>query len=256
MATSALSLYVARVRQHPKLTRAEELQLVRRVRATGDRAAARTLVMANLHLVVQIASGFRRLHPNLLELVQEGNLALIRALRRYDPARPVTLSAYLSSWIRTYIGRFVLSNLGLVVESDRSSALREVARNLHASVRVWEATLGNDDSDDQSATEIEDPDLIAMALMAEDSFEASDKVVEEREEGQMLRAALPEFERQLTAREREIFRARFAADTQATLAQTGAKLGLSAERVRQIERELTDRLRTRMAARPVVRRAG
>ena len=144
------STYLARVRQHPKLTPAEEARLVHRLRATGDRAAARALVTAHLALVVSIARGFRRLHPNLLELVQEGNLALIRAVHRYDPARRVTLAAYVASWVRTYIGRFVLANLAPVVETDISSMTAVIARNLHESVRGWAADIEEDDGADPS----------------------------------------------------------------------------------------------------------
>ena len=256
MPSSALLSYVARIRRYPRLSRSEERRLVQRLRTDGDRAAARTLVMAHLGLVVPIARSFWRLHPNVLELVQEGNLALIRAVHRYDPARPVTLAAYAASWVRTYIGRFVLANMGFVVEGDISSLRATIARDLHASVRSWAASIDDDDSaTGEDAPEIDDPDLAAMALMVEETVEASDSQIEAREEEELLKAALPEFERDLTARERSVFSARFASQSPATLAQTGAKLGLSAERVRQIEQDLTDRLRTKVTSSPASVRA-
>jgi len=246
MSSSTLLTYLARVRRHPKLTPAEEARLVQKLRATGDRAAARALVTAHLSQVVSIARGFRRLHPNVLELVQEGNLALIRAVHRYDPARRVTLTAYVASWVRTYIGRFVLANVAPVIETDISSMTAVIARNLHESVRGWAADIDEDDGGDSAG--VDDPELTTVALVAEEALEPSE-LLEAREEEELLMAALPEFEREMTPRERDVFNARFVADAPRTLAQTGAKLGVSAERVRQIEEKLADRLRTKVAAR-------
>ncbi len=246
MSSSTLLTYLARVRQHRKLTPAEEAHLVEKLRATGDRGAARALVTAHLGLVVGIARGFRRLHPNLLELIQEGNLALIRAVHRYDPARRVSLTAYVASWVRTYVGRFVLANLAPVVETDISSLRAVLARNLHESVRGWAADIDEEDGSDPGA--VDDPDLVAIALMAEESLEPSE-LLEARENEEQLMAALPEFERELSPRERDVFTARFGSEPPKTLAQTGARLGVSAERVRQIEEKLADRLRTKVVAR-------
>ncbi len=201
---------------------------------------------AHLALVVSIARGFRRLHPNLLELVQEGNLALIRAVHRYDPARRVSLAAYVASWVRTYIGRFVLANLAPVVETDISSLTAVLARNLHESVRGWAA--GIDEDDDSEVGAVDDPELVAIALMAEESLEPSE-LLAAREEEELLMAALPEFEREMSPRERDVFHARFASESPSTLAQTGARLGVSAERVPQIEEKLASRLRSKVAAR-------
>jgi RNA polymerase sigma-32 factor len=258
MSSSALSTYISGIRARPtQLSRAEEKRLARRVRLTGDRGAARTLVTAHLPLVVKLARDFRRLHPNLLELIQEGNLALIRAVHRYDPQRPVTLAAYVSSWVRTYIARFILANLtasrGFVLETDRaddsgSDPSHDVQRLLRSSLRDWEADLGDDDGPDGGDAALGDPALVMMALMTEDDgAHAPDALMEARQDHDRLTAALPEFERRLTPRERDIFRSRLFSERPSTLMQKGSDLGLSAERVRQIERDLTDRLRAQLA---------
>ncbi len=206
MPASALSHYLDRVRASARrLSSPEEKRLAQRVQRTGDPAAARALVNAHLPLVVKIAREFRHLHGNRLELIQEGNLALTRAVHRYDPERCGTISAYVASWVRTYLERFVGANLGRTEDID-----------------VVDVT------DDETAP-------------------AADLLMEAQQDRARLAAVLPAFEQRLTPREREIFHARLISDEPSTLSRTGLELGLSAERVRQIERDLTDRLRAQIA---------
>jgi len=264
---SALSSYIARVRRYPKLKQAEVRRLAARVRVGGDRAAARALVTAHLGHVVRIARGMRHLYPNLLKLIQEGNLALVRAVHRYDPRRPVTLEAYVASWVRTYIARFILATadagMGFVVEvgSENVRSLRAAAsHSLHESLRHWEAEIrdhegegahaGSDDGGGMPP-DLEDPELTALALVIDgDDAAQPEALVAARQELRRLDAVLPEFERRLTPRERRIFKARVVAETPSTLSAQGAALGLSAERIRQIETQLTDRLRAALEGGP------
>jgi RNA polymerase sigma-32 factor len=263
MRPTALASYLERVRTRTRrLSPREEKRLARRVRAGGDLAAARTLANAHLTLVVKIARDFRHLHPNLLELIQEGNLALIRAIQRYDPNRPVTVAAYVASWVRTYIARFILANLasdqvffqGFAVEEDETMpAARELQHTLHSSLRSWETDLdesSDDEGFDPGAVEPGEAAALNLARFSvgDDVAPGPDTLVEEQEDRARLAAVLPSFERQLTPREREIFRARLIADEPPTLSQKGSELGLSAERIRQIERELTERLRARLTS--------
>ena len=206
MPASALNHYLDRVRASARrLSPLQERRLAQRVHSAGDPAAARALVNAHLPLVVKIAREFRHLHANRLELIQEGNLALTRAVHRYDPERCGSITAYVASWVRTYLERFVVANPG---HSDDSE--------------IFLAT------DDETAP-------------------APDLLMEEQQDRARLAAVLPAFEERLTPREREIFRARLVADEPSTLSRTGLELGLSAERIRQIERDLTDRLRVQIA---------
>jgi len=154
---------------------------------------------------VKIAREFRHLHGNLLELIQEGNLALTRAVHRYDPERCGTAGAYVASWVRTYLEHFVVANLGRT----------------------------------------EDIDVVDVS--GDETVPPADLLMEEQEDRARLAAVLPAFEQRLTPREREIFRARLCSDEPSTLSRTGLELGLSAERIRQIERDLTDRLRAQIA---------
>src|SRR5581483_10683536 len=111
-------------------------------------------------------------------------------------------------------------------KTDMSSMRAVIARNLNESVRGWAAGIDEGDGEDDQPDEAVDPELAALALMAQGSVEASE-ILEAREEEALLAATLPEFEREMSAREREVFNARFASNSPATLAQTGARLGLS-----------------------------
>src|SRR5262245_60885338 len=106
----ALTLYADQICNLPMLTRVDEQALGPRYRASGDQTAARTLVMSNLRLVLKLAHEYRRSGQALSDLVQEGNLGLLQALRKFDPARGVRLSSYASFWIRAYMLRYILNN--------------------------------------------------------------------------------------------------------------------------------------------------
>lgn len=106
--------YMAEVRRYPLLTREEEHELAVRWIENGDKEAGRRLVTSNLRLVVKIAHEYKRTYQNLLDLVQEGNVGLIQAVKKFDPYRGVKLSTYSGWWIRAYILKFILNNWRLV----------------------------------------------------------------------------------------------------------------------------------------------
>ncbi|MFO0635929.1 MAG: sigma-70 family RNA polymerase sigma factor [Nannocystaceae bacterium] len=109
-----LAAYMGEVRRHPLLTREQEHELAVRWVEQGDAEAGRTLVTSNLRLVVKIAHEYRRAYQNLLDLVQEGNVGLVRAVQKFDPYRGVKLSTYSGWWIRAYILKYILNNWRLV----------------------------------------------------------------------------------------------------------------------------------------------
>jgi len=106
--------YLREVQRHPLLTPQEEHDLAVKYVGSGDVAAAARLVTANLRLVVKLAYEYRRAYKNIMDLVQEGNIGLMQAVKRYDPYRGVKLSSYAAWWIRAYILRFILNNWRLV----------------------------------------------------------------------------------------------------------------------------------------------
>ena len=109
-----MSVYMAEVKRHPLLSREEEGRLARLYRGSGDLDAAARLVSANLRLVVKLAHEYHRNPLSLLDLVQEGNIGLMQAVKKFDPDRGVKLSTYAAWWIRAYILRYIMDNWKLV----------------------------------------------------------------------------------------------------------------------------------------------
>ena len=126
----ALQLYMQEVQRHPLLTPEEEHRLAEQYVKTGDVNAAARLVTANLRLVVKLAFEYRRAYRNIMDLIQEGNIGLMQAVKRYDPYRGVKLSSYAAWWIRAYILRFILNNWRLV-KLGTTQAQRKLFFNLN-----------------------------------------------------------------------------------------------------------------------------
>src|SRR5512133_3984532 len=124
-----LRAYLAEVARHPLLSREEEHELAVRYRETGDVEAAYKLVASNLRLVVKIANEYRRAAFQVLDLVQEGNLGLMQAVKKYDPFKGVKLSSYAAWWIRAYIIRFIMDNWRMV-KLGTTQAQRKLFFNL------------------------------------------------------------------------------------------------------------------------------
>ena len=220
-AAPPLRSYLRFVAKCPTLSRAEEESLARQVH-DGKNApgALRRLITAHLRTVVEVVRPFIPFYRGgAFELIQEGNLALLHAVRRFVPESPVTLRAYAASWIRTYVARFLEAQGGAVSPSG-DEIREEAARRQRERRRNPAAGL--------------DPEL--------------DASVEASRLGERLVRVLPAFEAELDGREREIFRARVLGEPSSTLKTLAAVMGISAERVRQIERELRAGLRARLAS--------
>src|SRR5512146_2578058 len=124
-----LQAYMAEVSRHPVLSREDEHALAVRYRQTADVDAAYQLVASNLRLVVKIAHEYRRSAFHLLDLVQEGNMGLMQAVKKYDPFKGVKLSSYAAWWIRAYIIRFIMDNWRMV-KLGTTQAQRKLFFNL------------------------------------------------------------------------------------------------------------------------------
>jgi RNA polymerase sigma-32 factor len=227
-------------------------------------------VTANLRLVVKIAYEYRRAYQNEMDLVQEGNIGLMQAVKKYDPYRGVRLSSYAAWWIRAYILRFILNNWRLV-KLGTTQAQRKLFFNLNKK-RAELAALGIDPSDAEVAkrlqvTEAEVAEMSARLSSSERSLdapvgdadgrsiarvdlmpaviEAADQALGDREVASILHERLQEFRKTLEGRDKDIaiFDERLTADEPLTLQELGDRFGISRERVRQLEQRLTGKLR-------------
>jgi RNA polymerase sigma-32 factor len=269
---SSLSAYLRELRHHPLLSREEEYALAVRFGATGERADGQRLVTANLRLVVKIAREYRRVHRNLVDLIQEGNLGLIQAVEKYDPFRGVKLSTYAAWWIRAYILKYILANWrmvkigttqpqrklffnlrrererldrqGIEVDATRLAAALDVSahdvvemeRRLAASETSLDAPAPGDGDRTQG-------DLVAAAPGAQ-----PDLLVEEGQFQKVLRVKLDRFGARLRSRELDLFRRRLLSERPETLERIGGYHGISRERTRQIEERLKTKLRRYLEA--------
>ncbi|MFY0538383.1 RNA polymerase factor sigma-32 [Nannocystis pusilla] len=262
--------YMAEVRRHPLLTREEEHALAVRWVEGGDAEAAKQLVTSNLRLVVKIAHEYKRAYQNLLDLVQEGNVGLIQAVKKFDPYRGVKLSTYSGWWIRAYILKFILNNWRLV-KIGTTQNQRKLFFNLRKQVdRLKQAGVDPTPERIAAALDVSEAEVIEMDRrlsapdmsldapltsggdeddgrtrmdIIEDSSDDPEVEVESTEFKDILHAKLRRFGATLSGRELEIFRDRIVADEPITLQELGDRWGVSRERARQLEKRMVLRLR-------------
>jgi RNA polymerase sigma-32 factor len=264
-----LSAYMREVQRHALLSPDEEHSLaVSYQKNPEDLAAAARLVTANLRLVVKIAYEYRRAYKNMMDLIQEGNIGLMQAVKKYDPYRGVKLSSYAAWWIRAYMLRFILNNWRLVKlgttqaqrklffnlskEKAKLSALgieptdAEIAKRLNvaeAEVAEMDKRLARSDASlDASVGETDGRTVSRVELMPSPGS-TPDKLAEGAELSEMLQGRLSEFREKLTGKDVIIFDKRLVADEPLTLQELGDEFGVSRERVRQLEARLTGKLR-------------
>ena len=268
-----LRAYMAEVSRHPLLTREQEHELAVRYRETGDVQAAYALVASNLRLVVKIAYEYRRTAFQLLDLIQEGNLGLMQAVKKYDPFKGVKLSSYAAWWIRAYIIRFLMENWRLVklgttqaqrklffnLGKEREKLLargidptpRLLARNLDVEeheVEEMTARLAADDlSLDAPARATEEGSATPMDRLPSAASPPADVTLGEEQLRRLFREQLEVFAATITdEKEKFIFEHRLLpaeGKEPLTLQEVGDRYRLTRERARQIEARLTARLR-------------
>jgi RNA polymerase sigma-32 factor len=263
----ALTRYLAELRKHAPISRGEEQALARRWVEQGDREAARRLALANLRLVVKIAMEYRRAWTNVLDLIQEGNVGLLQAVRRYDPYQGVKLSSYAVYWIRAYILKYILDNFR-VVRLGTTRAQRKLFFRLNREKRELERQgfeveprLLAERLDVSEADVVEMDQRLTKADLSVDApvrdeagaasfgdfLEAAGGSAEDQVGDEELRRVfldkVREFAVGLEPRERRIVDERILADPPRTLQDLGEEFGVSRERVRQLEARVVARLR-------------
>ena len=265
--------YLDRVSRIPVLSRDDERALAERLHRTGDVDAARQLVMSHLRFVVHVARGYTGYGLPLQDLVQEGNVGLMKAVKRFDPAVGVRLVSFAVHWIRAEIHEYVLRNWRLVKVATTKAQrklffnLRKLKKNLAwltpEETRAVAADLGVEPSEvaemeqrlsardlafDPVPEADEDETYSPAAYLPAPDANPADSVENdewERTTTQRLGAAVA----QLDARSRDILQRRWMQDGEkATLHELAAEYGVSAERIRQLEANAIRKLRGLMAA--------
>jgi RNA polymerase sigma-32 factor len=267
----SLDAYLDRVSRIPVLTRDEERKLAERFRRKNDLEAARQLVLSHLRFVVHIARGYSGYGLPIGDLIQEGNVGLMKAVKRFEPALNVRLVSFAVHWIRAEIHEYVLRNWRLVKIATTKAQrklffnLRRLKKNLTwlsaeetaavardlgvtpGEVTEMEKRLAARDLSFDPTPENEEDELYSPAsyLPAPDADPAETVETQEWEDdsADRLRGAL----NRLDDRSRDILQQRWMAEDKATLHELAGKYGVSAERIRQIESNALGKLRLLMA---------
>ncbi len=264
-----LRRYLTEISRFTPLNRDEEHEIAIHYHETGDREAAYRLVTSNLKLVVKIAMIYHKVYRNLLDLIQEGNLGLIQAVKRFDPFRGTRLPTYAAWWIKAYILKFLLDN-SRMVKIGTTNVRRKILMNLNREKReleekgivptskllaenlgveeqelreVEQGMAGQDISLDAPITEDSNAHYIDTLRMMEESV---DEKIAQGEFRELLEKKFADFAGTLSEREREILTRRLIADEPETLQQIANRYGISREAVRIAEKKLVSKLKKYM----------
>jgi len=262
-----LQRYLSEISRFRLLTREEEREMGVRLREHNDPDAAYVLVTSNLRLVVKIALEFQRVWmQNLLDLIQEGNIGLMQAVKKFDPYKNVKFSYYASFWIKAYILKFIMDNWRMVkigttqgqrklffkLKKEKQKLIEQgfdpkpklLSERLGVSEREivdmdqrldgWDVSL--------DAPLKEDSDTERIAFLSNDDASVEDHIAKKQIES-LLREKITEFRQKMTRREREIFDQRIYAENPVTLQEIGDRYGISRERVRQVEKNIIKKMR-------------
>ncbi len=263
-----LRIYLQEAGKYPLLSREEEKELARRYQEEGDLKAAEKMVTSNLRLVVKISMDYRRYWTNLLDLIQEGNIGLMQAVKNYDPTKNVKLSYYASFWIKAYILKFIIDNWSLV-KVGTTQAQRKLFFHLKKQKEHYSALLGYEPTNEMLAEDLNvkpeeveemnqrlaagdlslnqpvatDSDETHLDFLA-DRSEAVDEKLADDEIRMLFHNKLEDFEATLADKELFILKNRLLSENPTTLREIGDMFGVSRERVRQMEERLIIKMKT------------
>lgn len=261
----SLDAYVARVNQIPMLTADEEISLARSFRSDGDLEAAKKLVLSHLRFVVSVARGYAGYGLAQGDLIQEGNIGLMKAVKRFNPEMGVRLVSFAVHWIKAEMHEFILRNWRIVkiatTKAQRklffnlrkaskrlgwfnNEEIAAVAKDLNVSeadVRKMEARMSS--HDEAFDIDPEQDDDYAPTMYLEDNRYNPSHQLETSDWQESNDSKLHEGLTQLDARSQDILRQRWLAAEKATLEDLASKYNISAERVRQLEKNAMDKLK-------------
>ncbi len=275
---AGLSRYLSEIRKFPLLTPEDEYMFAKRLKEHGDPEAARRMVTSHLRLVAKIAMGYRGYGLPVSEIVSEGNVGLMQAVKRFDPDKGFRLATYAMWWIRAAIQEYVLrswsmvkmgttaaqkklffnlrkakSNIGAIEEGDltpaHTSKLADQLGVTEREVTEMNRRLSGPDSSlnaplrSESESEWQD-------WLADDTIDQETRLAEREERGDRHEALTSALDT-LSERERDIIQERRLKDEPATLEELSQKYGVSRERVRQIEVRAFEKLQVAMQPRQI-----
>ncbi|MDR1398246.1 MAG: RNA polymerase factor sigma-32 [Desulfarculales bacterium] len=265
--TDMLQRYLWEIRRYPLLSREEETELARHYFNTGDREAAAKLITSNLRLVVKIAMEHQSYWSrNLLDIIQEGNLGLIQALRKFDPFRNIKFSYYASFWINAYILKYIMDNWRLV-RLGTTQAQRKLFYNLNKEkeklsrmgitpeIKLLSSRLGVSEQDVLDMEQrlgswevsldapVNDNSATSQHNFMPDQESSAEEILQNDQLRRTFRDKLSAFALTLDEKERAILQKRLLSEEPVTLNELGRDFKVSRERVRQLQERLLKKLK-------------
>jgi len=264
--TDGLRIYLSQIESYPVLTRAEESELALRYRDLSDENAAQRLVTSNLRFVIKVALGYRNYGVKLMDLIQEGNIGLMKAVERFDPDKGYRLISYAIWWIKAYIQNYIIRSWSLVkmgtTQAQRKlfyrisdlPEFRDVDDHMENVASLANKIHVTEDEVIDMAARLKAHDLSLDDLIGDrsrDSFadtlrdDAPDQeeILSSLEEQEGLRAWANDALESLNPREKYIVEKRVLSEDPVTLKELGTHFGITRERARQIERAALEKLR-------------
>ena len=263
-----LKQYLTEVSRYPLLSREEERALAEKVYRQKDKEAARTIILSNLKLVVKIALGYYNTYMNVRDLIQEGNIGLMQAVKKYNPYKGTKFSTYASFWIRAYMLKYIRNNWSLVkigtTESEKKLfyGLEKEKRRLEAKgiMPVPQLLARNLEVKQEDIEDMERRLSMADVSLDQPAYEEGEEtmmdmvktdgdvedMVEEREKKKIAARKIAEFRGMLNERELYIFEHRIMTDEPMTLQEIGDHFNISRERARQIEKGVSAKVSTHL----------
>jgi RNA polymerase sigma-32 factor len=271
-ASGSLDSYIQTVNRFPMLTPQEEIDLARRFRDHDDLDAARQLIVSHLRVVVSVARGYLGYGLPQADLIQEGNIGLMKAVKRFDPDRGVRLVSFAVHWIRAEMHEFILRNWRIVkiattkaqrklffnlrsmksgLDTLGANEVRSMAKQLGVKseeVVEMETRLGGKDISLEPLNDDSEENFAPIAYLA-DARAEPDQILEQEQSIRLRSDGLAKALDSLDARSRRIVESRWLRDSnQPTLHDLAAEFGVSAERIRQIENKAMQKMRAVMGA--------
>ncbi|MEX0999686.1 MAG: RNA polymerase sigma factor RpoH [Thermodesulfobacteriota bacterium] len=269
--TTSLQRYMTEISNDPVLSREEEYELAMKYKNDGDLDAARKLVSSNLKFVVKVANEYKNYGLNTMDIIQEGNIGLMHAVKGFDPTKGYRIISYAVWWIRAYIQNYIIKSWSLV-KVGTTQDQRKLFYKLRSTKNQMELGDGNLSSEDykeladklnvsnEAVIEMDkrmggkdlslnakikgDTDLSHMDFLADDNVVNQEDLITKVEEEKRIKSGMIDALKTLKDRERFIIENRILADKPLTLEELGTKYNISRERVRQIENAALKKMKT------------